>query len=66
MQKSTFFLENLRWPDLYLSYVHHEGAPVFQQVHLNIQHMKSLLLFPLQIWREMHLLWLGQFLKEVR
>lgn len=42
MQKSTFFLENLRWPDLYLSYVHHEGAPVFQQVHLNIQlHEKS-------------------------
>lgn len=66
MQKSTFFLENLRWPDLYLSYVHHEGAPVFQQVHLNIQHMKSLLLFPLQIWREMHLLWLWQFLKAVR
>lgn len=66
MQKSTFFLENLRWPDLYLPHIHHEGTPVFQQVHLNIQHMKSLLLFPLQIWREMHLLWLGQFLKAVR
>lgn len=42
MQKSTFFLENLRRPDLYLPRINHEVIPVFQQMHFNIQpHEKS-------------------------